>query len=332
MLTAARLAHHLVADWLYQKDFAYAHFPEIVDLAAVMTGLGILHSQIPLVSKTPPFWDSTLWTTFPRSFLDAQGVAYAMANVAWCRNDSSPIWANQLPKEIRRPMLKSIKHLFKVGDTFFHPHAPVSSLDHSQSEWLQQASDPAISRQIIALRHLQFHDHADSPQLQVIVDKLRSTERSVLLHAIAAAERIKTKNEDVVDELRMLLNHRDNEVRAKAICTLARFAALDETSIDVAARMLDDPQRFLAFSGLVALTSIDQLPDRVMPAVDRGLIRSLQTCDYDLVGMFSAGFHHWLDDPESHYRKLLQEENREYLDVALEVLESAQQELVSLHE
>ena len=332
MLTAASLTHHVVADWLYQNDFAYVHFPEIVDLATVMTGLGLLHSQIPLVSKTSPFWDSTLWTTFPRPFLDAQGVAYAMANAAWCRNDDSPNWANRLPKEIRRPMLKSIKHLFKVEDTFFYPHPPVSSLDHSQSEWLQQASNPSISRQIIAIRHLRFPDHADSPQLQVIVDKLRSTERSVLLHAIAAAERMKTKNEDVVNELRMLLNHRDDEVRAKAICALARFVALDETAIDVAARMLDEPQRFVAFSGLVALTSLDQLPDRVMPVVNRGLVRSLQSCDYDLVGTFSTGFHQWLDDPESHYRMLLQEKNSEYLDVALEVLESAQQALVSLQE
>ena len=332
MLTAASLTHQLVADWLHQNEFNYAHFPEVVDLATIMTGLGILQSQIPLVSTGQPFWDSTLWTTFPRPFLDGQGVAYAMANAAWCRGDKTPDWAAQLTNEIKRPTLKTIKHLFSSDDSFFHPHPPVSRFEHSQSEWLQTASDRSTSKQIIAIRHLQFHEHADSPQVMLIGEKLRSPERSVLLHAIAATERMKVRNDQVVDELRMLLNHRDDEVRSKAICALARFAALDETAIDVAARMLDDQHRFVACAGLVALGSLDTLPDHVMPAANRGLVRSLQTCDYELVGLFSAGFHRWLDDPKSHYQKLLQEGNPEYLDIALEVLENVQHELVSLNE
>ncbi|MCH2181087.1 MAG: HEAT repeat domain-containing protein [Mariniblastus sp.] len=331
-MTAASLAHHMVTDWLQQNEFNYAHFPEVVDLATVMTGLGLLRSQIPLVSTSPPFWDSTLWTTFPRPFLDGQGMAYAMAQAAWCRGDKTPEWTAQLPNEVRRPMLKSIKHLFSSDDSFFHPSTPVSSFEHSQSEWLQQASNPSTSRQIIAIRHLQFHEHPDSPQVVLIGDKLRSPERSVQLHAIAATERMKVRNDQVVDELRMLLNHRDDQVRSKAICALARFAALDETAIDVAARMLDDQHRFVAFAGLVALGSLDTLPAHVMPAANRGLVRSLQTCDYELVGLFSAGFHRWLDDPKGHYQGLLQEKNREYLEIALEVLENVQHELVSLNE
>ncbi len=332
MLTAVSLAHHIVSDWLHQNKFAYAHFPEIVDLATVMTGLGVLRSQIPFVNTSPPYWDSTLWTTFPRPFLDGQGMAYAMANAARCRDTPTPDWAVQLPNEIKRPMLKSLKHLFKTNDSFFHPNPPASRFDHTQSEWLQLADEKSISKQIIAIRHLQFDGHPDSPQAMLITERLRSHDRSIMLHAISATERMKAKNDVLIDELRMLLEHRDDEVRSKAVCSLARFAALDETAIHVAARMLDDQHRFVAYAGLVALASLDTIPAHVMPAANRGLIRALQTCDYELVGLFSAAFNRWLDDPKTHYENLLREDSPEYLEIALEVLENVREQLVGLNE
>lgn len=332
MLTAACLAHHVVGDWLHQNEFAYAHFPEVVDLATVVTGLGVLQSQISFVNPSPPFWDSTLWTTFPRPFLDGQGMAYAMANAAWCRDDKNPDWAVHLPSEIKRPMLKSLKHLFKSDDTFFHPHPPASRFDHSQSEWLQLADDKSTTKQIIAIRHLQFNEHLDSPQAMVVTEKLQSHDRSVMLHAISATERMKVKNDVVIDELRLLLEHRDDEVRSKAICSLARFSALDETAITVAARMLDDQHRFVAYAGLVALASLDTIPGPVLPAANRGLFRALQTCDYELVGLFSGAFNRWLDDPKAHYESLLREESPEYLEIALEVLENVREQLIALNE
>ncbi len=297
-----------------------------------MTGLGLLQCRIPLVNTSPPYWDSTLWTTFPRPFLDSQAMAYALATVAWSRSEANPVWTTDLPIEIKRPMLKSLKYLLKTDDSFYHPHPPTSRFDQTQSEWLQAINQPSTSQQIIAARHLQFDDTPDSPQAIVISEKLRSPDRFVMLHAISATENMSEKNELVIDELNMLLNHRDDEIRAKAICSLARFGALDDRGIQVAACMLDDQHRFVAYAGLVALASLDRLPETVLPAANSGLLRSLQTCDYELVGLFSGAFHRWLEDPKSHYENLLQKESPEYLEIALEVLDNVRQELVALNE
>jgi len=57
-LSVATAIHFVIVDLLVQSDFPGAHLPEIVDAAAIATGLGILRSQIDLVSKSGAFWDS----------------------------------------------------------------------------------------------------------------------------------------------------------------------------------------------------------------------------------------------------------------------------------
>ena len=259
-------------------------------------------------------------------------MAYTMAIVAWSRSDANPASATDLPIEIKRPMLKSLKYLLKTDDSFYHPHPPSSAFDQTQSEWLQAINQASTSQQIIATRHLQFDDTPDSPQAIAISEKLRSPNRFVMLHAISATENMPTRIDLAIEELNMLLDHRDDEVRAKAICSLARFGALDERGIQIAACMLDDQHRFVAYAGLVALASLDRLPETVLPAANGGLLRSLQTCDYELVGLFSSAFHRWLEDPKSHYENLLQQESPEYLEIALEVLDNVRQQLVTLDE
>lgn len=319
-----------MGDWLHQQKFGYAHFPEIVDLATVATGLGLLQSHIRFVHETTLFWDSTLWTTFPRPFLDGQSFAYANAISAWCRGESSPTWASLLPAEIKRPMQKSLKHLWKTNDSFFQSQPIQSSFEHTQSEWLHLANDRSKSKQIIAIRHLNFDGLADSPQEILLTEKLRSHDRGILLHAVSATDRMNNRNPAILAELSSLLEHRDDEVSAKAICSLARLAALDDFAVGNAAKKLDSNVRFVAFAGLVALSSLDSVPERVIAPANRGLIRALQTCDYEFVSLFAAAFNRWLEDPKTHFEILLKDNSPEYLEIAMESLENAQEQLVTL--
>ncbi len=327
-LTVATLINRVVCDMLHRNEFAYSHFPELVDLAVVGTGLGLLQSNFGFVSKSGSFWDSTRWEFVPRPFLDTPALAYTSALAAWARDEKDPEWVDDLPGEAKRPMRKSLKFLQKTGDSFFQTQTGAAKLNGSQHDWAQAASG-STSSQIISLRHLKFGKGHET-NLKILLEQLRSGNPAVLLHAITAAERMKSGHDEVNEELRVLAVHRDDQIRAKAMIALTRVGAVDEPTVDVAVSMLDSNARFVVFAGMSALASLDSVPEHVMPPVDRGFGRSLQTCNYELAGVYVTAYNRWLDDPAGHFENLLRNDSPEFAEIAQELLRNCREQTVAL--
>ena len=330
-LSVAALIHGVVADLLHQHQYPYAHFTEFVDLAVVATGLGALRSNLDLVASSPSFWDSTQWRFIPRPFLDSQGVGYANALSAWIRSEANPEWCDDLEPELKRSMLKSLKFLTKTDDSFVQgKSAQANKLNQSQREWLKEAQSKSISQQIVAVRHLQKDDSV-LPELQATIsEKLRSTNDAVLLNAISATEQIVDIGDTAIEELRFLTQHRDHVVRAKAMCALTRLEQLDDANIQKAGEMLGSKKKHEIFAGLMALSSLGSVSDHLIPPINRAFIRSLQVCDYEFINLFAAAFTKWLEDPKSHVEALLRDDSPEYMELAMEALDSVDEQLVGL--
>ena len=172
---------------------------------------------------------------------------------------------------------------------------------------------------------------SDTRQLSALLDKLRSDNPAVLLNAINTAGSMKKASVAVVDELNLLLENRNDQIRAKAMFALARLAAVDEGAIKFAIKMLESHAKFVIYAGLLGLSSISDVPSSVFPAANRAFIRSLQICDYEFIGLFVAAFQQWVDDPELYLKNLLQEDSPEYFEIAMEALASARERLVELN-
>lgn len=330
-LTAATLIHGVVSDLLHQRSFSYAHFPEVVDLAVICTGLGTVQSGFSFVKQVGSFWDSTYWDAHPRPFLDTQSLAYANAVAAWIRNDQDPGWVKELPSDIKRPMKKSLKYLFKTNDSFFHPStARQSLLKQAQDDWLRLAGQSSMSTQVVAIRHLEPSEQLSDQRESLLLDKLQSPSRAIVLHSISAVESLKITNEHVVNELKSLIENRDDEIRAKAIIALTKIAQLDEMATGVAAKMVDSGVRYVVFAGMFALCSLESVSDQVLRVAERGFSRALQTCDYDFIGLFAAGFNRWLEDPQYHFEQLFQDNEPEYLEIAIEALQNIREQSIAL--
>lgn len=324
--------HHVVRALLCQREFEYQHLPEFVDLAVVGVGLGVPLSQVNLVNEKGLFWDTTEWETFPRPFLDQQDLAYAFALSAWVRGEASLSWLDAVPAVIKKPAQKSLKYLSKQNDSFFRPHqSKAGKLKQDQNAWLETVAQKSISEQIIGLRYLQVASDSDTRQLSALLDKLRSDNPAVLLNAINTAGSMKKASVAVVDELNLLLENRNDQIRAKAMFALARLAAVDEGAIKFAIKMLESHAKFVIYAGLLGLSSISDVPSSVFPAANRAFIRSLQICDYEFIGLFVAAFQQWVDDPELYLKNLLQEDSPEYFEIAMEALASARERLVELN-
>ena len=330
----ATLINGVVCDLLHQKNFGSAHLPERVDLAVAATGLGMIRNNISLVKKQTNYWDSTQWELFPRPFLDCQSLAYANAIAAWARDDATPEWASDLPSDLKRPMRNSLKFLLKTNDSFFHPQAKRSLLSQSQSEWWKLAASPSVSNQVIAIRHLETDGSLNDQQESLLLEKLRSANLAIVLNAIAAGERLSlhrqpVASEAIVRELRMLADHRSDEVRAKAMCALAKLGELDEATVEIAAMMLEENLRHVVFAGAYAVSTLNSVPDHVLPPFDRCFVCMLRACDYEFIDLFVAAYKRWYDDPQSHLEGLLQN-SPEYLPIALETLQEATDQLVQI--
>lgn len=333
-LAVATLVHGVVADLIHQNQFPEAIIPEVVELAVVGTGLGMLRSNIVLFGKSASFWDSTLWGVAPRPFLDTQSLAYANAIAAWAREDKAPAWARGVIGEVRRPMNQSLKFLFKTNDSFFQPTKRQELLRQDQRAWWALAASDSPTQQVVAIRHLQSDQDLSDSQASLLLEKLTSSNRAIVLHTITAVERMAVNHtpiatDSIVGELRSLTEHRDDEIHAKAMCALTRLAKLDDRTIEAASMMLEDSLRHVVFAGAFALSSLDSIPDDTLQMVDRSFVRSLQACDYEFVGLFARSYQRWLDDPKSHFEELLSDDP-EYLPIALDALQQEPEQIVSI--
>lgn len=338
-LALAALIDGVVRDLLAQNEFDLADLPEWVELAVVGTGLGVVRSGISLVKAQVNCWDSTQWYLVPRPFLDGPSLAYVNAIAAWARNDPKPEWSNDFPSDLKRPFRNSLQYLLKTNDSFFRPQAKPHVLSQTQSEWWKLASNASESKdsassQVIAMRHLEFDGDVDPQQESLLLKQLRSTNPAITLHAIAAAEQLlfhrqAIEDDFIVRQLSRLMKHRDDEVRAKALCTIAKVGALDEPTIDHAARMLEENARHLHFASVYAFSTLDSVPDELLPALDECFVSVLRACDYEFIDLLVRGYKRWLEDPGSHFESLLKH-TPELLPIALETLQNAPKQFIQL--
>ena len=93
--------------------------------------------------------------------------------------------------------------------------------------------------------------------------------------------------------------------------------------------MVEGIHRHIVFAGLYARSTLNSVPDHVLPPFDRSFVRMMRACDYEFVDLFAATYNRWLSDPQSHFENLLQD-SPEYLPIALETLEQEPDRLVQL--
>ncbi|MEM1068764.1 MAG: hypothetical protein AAGI63_07700 [Planctomycetota bacterium] len=333
-LGCATVVHGVVVDMIRQNKFSEMILPEMVEVAVIATGLGMPRNSVTLMGKSASYWDSTSWTVAPRPFLDIQKLAYANALAAWTRDENAPSWINDMAPELKRPMNNSLKYLFKTSDSFFDVSIHQPRLTQPQHDWWRLAESSLSTQQVIALRHLQCDTRFTEQQEILLVEKLRSANRSIVLHAIAAIERMSAEEhgnatEAILREWSLLTEHRDDEISAKSMCALTRRNGLSETTIETATNMLESSLRHVVFAGAYALSSLESISDYAVKLVDRCFVRALTACDYEFVEMFCIAYGRWFGDAEAHIKQLLGD-SPEYLPVAMDILNREPDEVVSI--
>ncbi|MCI0464656.1 MAG: hypothetical protein L0Z62_47635 [Gemmataceae bacterium] len=92
----------------------------LTDLTAVVLGFGIF------LANVPRHWDSgyTLWpgTQLKKpEYLTPPMFGYALAHLAWFREERKPAWARHLNMEARANLKQGLRYLWETGDSAFRP-------------------------------------------------------------------------------------------------------------------------------------------------------------------------------------------------------------------
>lgn len=92
----------------------------LTDLTVVFFGLGVF------LANTPRNWDSQ-YTKWPDTdlhkpeYMTPPMFGYALAHLAWFRNEASPAWASHLHWNARPDFKQALRFLFKTADSSFKP-------------------------------------------------------------------------------------------------------------------------------------------------------------------------------------------------------------------
>ena len=92
----------------------------LTDLTVLFFGLGIF------MANTPRNWDSQ-YNKWPGTklikpeYMTPPMFAYALAHLAWFRDEEKPIWVKQLHWNARPDFKQAIRFLFKTGESAFKP-------------------------------------------------------------------------------------------------------------------------------------------------------------------------------------------------------------------
>lgn len=120
------LGEQRVTDDLFDNEL-------LTDLTVVFHGLGIF------LANSPRAWESDFstwpWTTVRRPEYMTQAMfGYALAHLAWFRNERKPNWMKHLRPDARATFKQSVRFLWETGDSLFKPaHAEEPTSPSSES-------------------------------------------------------------------------------------------------------------------------------------------------------------------------------------------------------
>ena len=306
---------------LANLEFPLAESNELVEASLVTMGLGMPRNQLSFVKQSPQYWDTTTWDAIPRPFLDPPCQAYVNALTAWLRNESNARWIDQLHPEIIRPTKKALKFLNKTQDTFLKSiDSPIH--DRTPSEWLELANQKSVSNQIAALQFFAGTQSFPDDHQDLLLSKLRSRNDAVVVHAIGAAESIESPSAEIIDELRMLTDSIDEIAKSKAMVTLSKLRQLDQNCFNNALKMIQSDTKHVVYTGLLGMLTKESIDEAEQNIVNRVFLKYLQSCNYEFVNLFVTAYSRWVPDLNSYLHELLDDDYREYLDIALEAAKS----------
>lgn len=151
----ATLAHEVAHDILLGGGTMTGDEPDherVTDLLCIFLGLGVFAANTAIQQTNSSHGYSSSWSISKHGYLPARVYGYALALLAWVREEAQPTCARFLGTDAVWALNKGLKFLNRTGDSLFTPEAMTSSFDdHNDRDLVELLSAASPSRRVAAL-------------------------------------------------------------------------------------------------------------------------------------------------------------------------------------
>lgn len=100
---------------LCEEDYEDQEF--LTDLTTIFFGFGIFTANSLFIFEQWTNANFQGWQTSRQGYINEEMAGYSLALFAYLRNESNPAWMNEINRNVRYYLKKSLKYLEKTGDT-----------------------------------------------------------------------------------------------------------------------------------------------------------------------------------------------------------------------
>jgi hypothetical protein len=332
----ATLARSVAADTLTNSGHlteGMGDTESLTDLLAVFLGLGIFQANTTAKSTAAPYgtWES--WSIRGAGHLQARVPGYAMALMAWVRDEHQPAWASMLAADAGGAFQKGYKYITKTGDCLFRPdNASQPDETRSATSIIDDLKNGTETQQVAAMWALQANPSAATGAAELLRDAVKHRNPGVAAEAAKTIAMLGSVAEQTLPAVLEQLSAQQAEIRAH--CAMAVGAIqpeLDSTHDGLQVReelapLLQDRNPKVAEATLSTFALYGKDAESSLAQAVPQIVRYARDCSFELLTASIQRVAFVVDDPKAFFDEYLENTDAEIRDRILGELEALEAE------
>jgi HEAT repeat protein len=214
------------------------------DLLAVTSGFGIFLANAAVQEKHYRMGRWNWWSVGRLGYMPSRMTGYALALLAWLRNESNPAWAGFLRQDAADAFRGGLHYLDRTDDSLLRPDN-LHNYDRNPSihRLLAQLEDGSGSQAVAALWELAQRGPVAGEAVEAVAHCLTDRRPAIRAEAARTLAELGPTGEAAIGPLVNAVYDREDEVGAAATYALGQLHAQPETVVPVLMDRLDDPRR-----------------------------------------------------------------------------------------
>ena len=281
-------------------------FDSLTDLVAVYLGLGVFQANTAVKSTAWHAQGWEYWSIRGAGFLQARVPGYAMALMAWMRNEPAPAWAAMLGTDAGSAFHRGYKFATKTNDCLVRPDTfGRSEGTRSMAAVKDALANGTDTQQLDALWWMMENPASGAGAVESMTGCFRHRDPMMVAEACRVAASIGRDAEPVLPNLIESLSAPSYETRAWSATAIGQIkppldACPDGLPVsEELAPLLSDTRSEVVDAAMRTLATYGSEAAPLLGAVVPRLVRYARDCDFGLLRSGIAQLVTVLEDPRS---------------------------------
>jgi hypothetical protein len=296
------LAHHVTIGRNLLKgepDFEWT-----TDLAMVYFGLGIFGANATVTESHERVGRYSWWSMNKQGYLPSRMMAYAMALLAWLRDETRPDWASHLRLDAASAFNEGLRYLERTEDSLLRPNNLRQPDAITVDALVRQLEQGTPSARMAALWELARHGNEAAKALPAVVRCFSHAKPGIRAEAARTLAEWGPAAEEAIPALVDALGDSETEGRSTAAFALGKLHLRPDIAIEWLAEAINDPSTLATVPWALAQFGADARP--ALPKLLQKLQGELGRCsgaiDYLVYAVRAIA-----PDPEAELRQLVEQ-------------------------